>query len=93
MHPDSFEIPYENIKSVKLSNGLLTKTLEIKALLAGEEKKFKLSIPKKYFEDVKNIVNKYLPESDPLHKHRRFIVKNKFTEEPIIIFERGEYCP
>jgi hypothetical protein len=61
MHPDSFEIPYENIKSVKLSGGLFAKTLEIKALLAGVEKKFKFSIPKRHFEHVKNIVNKYLP--------------------------------
>jgi hypothetical protein len=61
MHPDSFEIPYENIKSVKLSSGLFAKTLEIKALLAGVEKKFKFSIPKSHFEDIKNIVNKYLP--------------------------------
>ena len=66
MHPDSFEIPYGNIKSVKLSSGLLTKTLEIKALLAQEEKKFKLSIPKKYFEDVKSIVDKYLPRKSPV---------------------------
>jgi hypothetical protein len=36
-------------------------TLEIKASVAGEEKKFKLSIPKKNFENVKSIVNKYLP--------------------------------
>ena len=61
MHPDSFEIPYENMKSVKLSGGLFAKTLEIKALLAGVEKKFKFSIPKSHFEHVKNIVNKYLP--------------------------------
>jgi hypothetical protein len=61
MHPDSFEIPYENIKSVKISGGLFAKTLEIKALLAGVEKKFKFSIPKRHFEHVKNIVNKYLP--------------------------------
>ena len=61
MHPDSFEIRYENIKSTKLDSGLFAKTLEIKALLAGEEKKFKFSIPKRHFENVKNIVNKYLP--------------------------------
>ena len=62
LHPDSFEIPYHNIESVKLSSGLFSKTLEIKALLGGKEKKFKLSIPKKRFEDVKSVVNKYLPE-------------------------------
>jgi hypothetical protein len=61
IHPDSFVIPYENIKSVKLSGGLFAKTLEIKALLAEVEKKFKFSIPKRHFEHVKNIVNKYLP--------------------------------
>jgi hypothetical protein len=63
LHPNSFGIPYENIKSVKLDKwSVFGTTLEIKASLAGEEKKFKLSIPKRHFEDVKNIVNKYLPK-------------------------------
>ncbi|RLI18528.1 hypothetical protein DRO54_10000 [Candidatus Bathyarchaeota archaeon] len=63
LHPESFDIPYENIKSVKLRKwSIFGTTLEIKALLKGEEKKFKLAIPKQHFKDVqKNVVNKYLP--------------------------------
>jgi hypothetical protein len=62
LHPNSFDIPYENIKSVKFAKwSIFGTTIEIKASLAGEEKKFKLSIPKRHFENVKNIMNKYLP--------------------------------
>lgn len=69
LHPDSFEIPYENVKSVKLSRlsvagtlsqGRLAGTLEILTSWMGLEKKFKFSIPKKRFEDVKKVVDKYL---------------------------------
>lgn len=61
LHPNSFDIPYENIKSVKLDKwSIFGTTLEIKASLAGEEKKFKLSIPKERFEDVREVVDKYI---------------------------------
>lgn len=59
LHPDSFEIPYENIKSIRLYSGLLRKTLEIEAVLEGFEKKFKFSIPKARVEDIERIINQY----------------------------------
>ncbi|MEM3628626.1 MAG: hypothetical protein QXE06_04570 [Candidatus Bathyarchaeia archaeon] len=60
LHPDSFEIPYENVKFVKLSKSIFARTLEISALCWGYEKKFRFSIPKERFEDVKKVVDKYL---------------------------------
>lgn len=62
LHPDSFEIPYENIESIKLSKGLLSANMEIKAVWKGEIRRIKLPIPKKKFDEVKKIVNRYLSD-------------------------------
>lgn len=62
LHRESFEIPYESVKSVKLSKSIITKKgiLEITAPWRGQEKKLRFSIPKNRLEDVKEVINKYL---------------------------------
>lgn len=60
LHPDSFEIPYESIQSVKLRKGFFRANMEISAVWKGETRKIKLRVPKKKFDEVKRIVNQYL---------------------------------
>ena len=61
LHPDSFEIPYENIKSTKVKRSILFGTvLEIKVLMEGREKKLRFRIPKDRSSDVERVIDRYL---------------------------------
>jgi len=60
LHPSSFEINYKNIKSVKIKKWSLFGTvLEIRYSSEIGEKKIKFSIPRKRFEDVRKVINRY----------------------------------
>jgi putative transposon-encoded protein len=60
MHPESFEVPYEKIQSVKVKKGLFGAKLEIEALWKDEVGKFGVPIPKKRVGEIKDILNLYL---------------------------------
>ena len=62
MHPESFEIPYKCIKSVKIKKGLLGASMEIEVFYEGEVKKVKLPIPKAKAEEVKSFLKSRLGE-------------------------------
>lgn len=62
LHPDSFEIPYKNIKSVQVKKGLFGASLEITAVWEGEQRKIKIPFNKKEIQKVEDVVNRFLRE-------------------------------
>ena len=61
LHPESFEVPYEKIQSIKLKKGLFGAKLEIEALWKGEIEKFDVPVPKSKIDEVKRFLDFYLP--------------------------------
>jgi hypothetical protein len=59
-HPESFEVPYEKIQSIKLKKGLLSANLEIEAPWEGEVRKFNVPVPKSKIDEVKKFLDLYL---------------------------------
>lgn len=60
LHPESYEVPYEKIQSVKLKKGLFGAKLEIEALWEGQVGKFDVPVPKKRTDEVKRFLDLYL---------------------------------
>jgi len=60
LHPESFDIPYENIKSIKFQKTIFSGlVLEIKVLLEGREKKLRFRVPKDRFSDIERVIDQY----------------------------------
>ena len=60
-HPESFEVPYEKIQSIKLKKGLFGANLEIEAPWEGKVGKFNVPVPKSKIDEVKRFLDVYLP--------------------------------
>ena len=61
LHPESCEVPYGSIESIKVKKGMFGAKMEIEAVWKGKTEKFDLPIPKKRSEEVERILALYLP--------------------------------
>ena len=60
MHKDSYELPYSNIKSVRIKKGLVGAKLVIEVLWQGNLENVNLKIPKKKVNDIETLLHTYL---------------------------------
>ncbi|MCK4475248.1 MAG: PH domain-containing protein [Methanophagales archaeon] len=58
LHPESFELPYDRIQSVKVKKKLVGAKLEVE--IEGEEK-IDLPIPKSKLREIELVLRQYLP--------------------------------
>ncbi|HEC92348.1 MAG TPA: hypothetical protein ENI51_05050 [Candidatus Atribacteria bacterium] len=61
LHDDNYEIPYDNIKSVKLKKGLANAKLIVEVIWRGNQESVILKIPKKRIQDIETLLHMYLP--------------------------------
>ena len=63
LHNDSYEIPYGQIKSVKIKKGLRSAKLKMEVFWQGALETVDLKIPKKQIDEVKNILQTHVSGS------------------------------
>ncbi len=60
LHKDNYEIPYENVKSIKIKKGVIGAKLIADVIWQGNIQTLNLKIPKKKVENIQSLLNTYL---------------------------------
>jgi hypothetical protein len=60
MHKDSFELPYEKIKSIQIKKGLTSGKLIVEVYWENDVQSVDLKIPKKKIEHIETLIHTYL---------------------------------
>ena len=61
LHKDSFELPFDKIKSIKVEKGLSKGKIVVNVLWEGKIETIKLKIPKKHANQLDQLIKTYLP--------------------------------